>query len=254
MNTRYECAVITGASSGLGRALAARLAEAGVKVAMLGRRLERMAEQAAAIEASGGAAAAIQCDVTDPAAVQHAMGQARDALGPIDLLIANAGVAQPMAADQLDLATFEWTYRVNVFGALYAIAAVLPDMIQRRQGHIVGISSQAAYRAYPRLLAYCGSKAAMNQELEAIRNRVHQWNIDVTTICPGFIRTAMTEAHDLPQPMRMELEPAVDRIYRAIRRRRKFYTFPLTMAWYHRLMNILPPAVFDPFARSSFTP
>lgn len=213
-----------------------------------------MKEQAAAIEAAGGTATAIQCDVTDRDAVQHAVREARDALGPIDRMIANAGVAEPMAADHIDLRTFEWTYRVNVFGALYAIAAVLPEMIQRRKGHIVGISSQAAYRAYPGMLAYCGSKAALNQELEAIRNRVHRWGIDVTTICPGFVRTAMTEAHELPQPMRMELDPAVDRMYQAIRRRRKFCTFPTTMAWYHRLMSILPPAIFDPVARSSFTP
>jgi short-subunit dehydrogenase len=249
MKNEYECAVITGASSGIGEALANRFASAGVKVALLARRTGRIESRAKSILDSGGQAIAIQCDVTDKNATQSAIEETRKQLGPIDLLIANAGIGQEITAEKIDLNKLELTYQVNVFGAIYSIAAVLPEMIERQRGHIVGISSHAAYRAYPKFMGYSGTKAALNRELEAMRNRLYKWNINVTTICAGFIRTEMTEKADIPQPMRLELEPATNRIYRAILKRKKFYSFPVIAAWYHRFANIIPPAVFDPLAR-----
>ena len=249
MNNLYNCAVITGASSGIGEALAKRFASAGVKVALLARRTERIESTAEKIRNAGGEAIAIQCDVTDNNATQAAIEETQKRFGPIDLLIANAGFGQKISAEQIDLNKFEQTYKVNILGAIYSIAAVLPDMIERRNGHIVGISSHASYRAYPKFMGYSGTKAALNRELEAMRNRLYKWNIDVTTICAGFIRTEMTEKADIPQPLRMELEPATGRIYRAILKRRKFYSFPAIAAWYHRFAGIMPPALFDPIAR-----
>lgn len=250
MKNNYECAVITGASSGIGAALADRFAGAGVKVALLARRGEAIESKAAGIRKSGGKAIAIPCDVTDNHAVQAAIEETKKKFGTIDLLIANAGFGRPTRADRMDINTFENTYKVNVFGVMYSIAAVLPEMIQNRRGHIVGISSHAAYRAYPQFTGYSGTKAALNRELEAIRNRVYKWNIDVTTICAGFIKTEMTEKADVIQPMKMELEPATGRIYRAILKRRKFYSFPSIAAWYHRIASMMPPVLFDPIARS----
>jgi short-subunit dehydrogenase len=244
----YETAVITGASSGIGEELAKRLAADGVKVALLARRRERMDATVAAIEAAGGRALAITCDVTDRHQVADAFKQVEAAYGPVDLMIANAGVAQVMSADRLDLDVAERTYKINVFGTLYAISAVLPSMMGRRKGHIVGISSMASVRAYPGLMAYSASKSAMNRELEAVRNRVRKWGVSVSTICPGYIRTEMTENASLPQPMRMELGPAVDKIYKAIMKRKRYYIFPFAMALVTKLMAWLPDFLFDPLA------
>jgi len=254
MSASYDCAIVTGASSGIGASLSLRLATDGVKVGLLARRVERLESLVDQIEKANGQALAIPCDVTDQDAVQAATDEVRTQFGPVDLMVANAGVGYPMQIDDQEIDRYKRMYEVNVFGAMHSILAVLPGMIERQRGHIVGISSIAAFRAYPHMLGYAGTKAALNHELEAVRNRTYRWNVDVTTICPGFIKTEMTEAADMPQPFRMDLEPAVELMYRAIRRRRVFYAFPMIPAWYHRLISILPPMLYDRLIRSPLTP
>ena len=131
-------------------------------------------------------------------------------------------------------------FHVNLFGVIYAIEAVLPEMLQRKQGHIAGVSSLAAFKGLPGESAYCASKAAVNTYLEGLRIQLRHKNIAVTTICPGFVKTPMTEPFEFKMPFIMDADAAARRIVRALRRRRKVYNFPWPTALLMNLTRWLP--------------
>ncbi|HEX4824540.1 MAG TPA: SDR family NAD(P)-dependent oxidoreductase [Candidatus Polarisedimenticolaceae bacterium] len=241
----YAVALVTGASSGIGRSLARQLADQGTKVACVARRGDLLDGLVAEIRDHGGTALPLVADVRDRCAVHAAAAQAERDLGPIDLLIANAGIGQAMPLKEFDAAAFEDTIRTNLLGAVYAVEAVLPGMISRGAGHIVGISSLAAYRGLPETQAYGASKAALNSFLEGVRAEVRPRGVFVTTICPGFIRTPMTSKNTHPMPFLLESDEAARRILRAIRNRRRVYNFPLPMAAFTKLVHFLPAGLVD---------
>jgi NAD(P)-dependent dehydrogenase (short-subunit alcohol dehydrogenase family) len=237
--------VLTGASSGWGRALAPRLASDGHAVALLARRAEPLEALAARIRDGGGEALAIACDVSDRAAVQDAVRRARAALGPIERLVANAGISEPTPGRRFDAAAFERIQRTNLIGPAYCIEAVLPEMIERRSGHLVGVSSLAAYRGLPTWGGYCASKAGLSALLESLRVELGPYGVAVTTIHPGFVKTPMTEKGGSPMPFLLELEDAADRMHRAIRARRRLFAFPWPLAAASRVGRLLPAAIYD---------
>ncbi len=147
-------------------------------------------------------------------------------LGPIDLLIANAGIGSETSALNLDPVEFARIINVNLLGVANSVAAVLPGMLQRRAGHLVAISSVASYRGLPRMLAYCASKSGVNALMEGIRAEVLGHGISTTTICPAWIRTAMTTQIDLPMENLLEPEEAARRIVRAIENAYPSMPFP----------------------------
>jgi short-subunit dehydrogenase len=225
-----QVAVITAASSGIGAALARELAAAGCRLGLLARRgpeLERLAEE---LRSRGGTAAVAVADVADREATLAAVGRLTAELGPADLLIANAGVGVPTLLEPLNVPDVERMFRVNLFGVIYAIEAVLPAMLARRRGHLVGVSSLAAYKGLPGQSGYCASKAAVRVYLEGLRIRLRGTGVAVTTVCPGFVRTAMTADQPAPMPFLMDADEAARRMVRAIRRRRKVFNFPWPLA------------------------
>jgi short-subunit dehydrogenase len=131
-------------------------------------------------------------------------------------------------------------FRVNTLGVVYAIEAVLPDMLRRGRGHIVAVSSLAAYKGLPGEWGYSASKAAVNNILEGLRVQVRGRGIAVTTICPGFVRTPMTEVNEFKMPWVLEADEAARRIVRALRRRPKVYNFPWQMSLLMRLSRWAP--------------
>jgi len=243
-----KVAVITGASSGIGRALAKTLAAAPdrYRVGLIARRTDRLIGLADEIRATGGTAAIAQADVGERAGLSLAMNQLADQLGPIDLLVANAGVGSPTKLMPLNVPDQEQLMRTNYFGVVYAVAAVLPLMLRRRTGHIAAVSSLAAYKGLPGAAGYCASKAAVNNFLEGLRIQLRSTpsgkNIAVTTICPGFVHTEMTEEKKY-MPLVMSPEDAARRIARALRRRKKVYNFPWPMALGIKLARWLPDFV-----------
>src|SRR4029077_1102634 len=116
--------------------------------------------------------------------------------------------------------------RVNLFGVIYAIEGVLPEMLKRGTGHLSAVSSLAAYKGYPGESGYCASKAAVNVYMEGLRIQLRKRGIAVTTICPGFVRTPMTDVNPFPMPWLMEADRAAGLMVRAIRRKKKVYNFP----------------------------
>src|SRR5262249_35406087 len=147
------------------------------------------------------------------AALQTAVTGLEQQLGPTDLLIAAAGIGRETHALDFSPADMEAVIRVNLIGVAHSFAAVLPGMRQRRQGHLVALSSLASYRGFPRMAAYSASKAGVNALCDSFRVELKPLGIAVTTICPGFIRTPMTSDLKLKvQPPMLELEDAVGRM------------------------------------------
>lgn len=233
-------AIVTGASAGLGRALADELAEQGYAVGLIARREGPLREACSILHERGHTAAAAVADVTSPEALQRAVSDLAGVLGDIDLAIANAGVGLPDRLDPFDVDVVEQTFAVNLMGVIHVIAAVLPGMRQRRAGHIVGISSLGADRGMPGSAAYAASKAALNTYLEGLRVSLRPEGIVVTTVCPGFIRTAMTAQNEFAMPGLLEPHEAARRIVRALSKRPAVYRFPLSVSLLMRGLRLMP--------------
>src|SRR5438874_5593182 len=238
-------ALITGAGSGLGRELARQLARNGVAIAALDRAPEGLVSLTEELAQGKQRIACAVADVTDAVAVRDAAADLARQLGPIDLLIASAGIGFETSALALRADDMARIIQVNLIGVANSIAAVLPEMLKRRAGHIAAISSLASLRGMPRMLGYCASKSGVNALLEGLRAEVKSLGIHVTTICPGWIRTPMTAQIKTPMPGLMEVHDAARKIIHALRRRRAFIAFPRGVAFRLRLLRWLPASWSD---------
>jgi NAD(P)-dependent dehydrogenase (short-subunit alcohol dehydrogenase family) len=238
-------AFITGASSGLGAGLAQRLACEGYDVGLAARREQPLEEIAATIRAGGGEALALPCDVTDREAVRAAIERCRDELGPLDLLICNAGISEMTEVETFDATDVERVMAVNFFGAVFAIDAVLHSMRQRGAGHLVGVGSLAGYRGLPRTAAYSASKGALHNLFESLRVDLRGSGVDVTFITPGYVATPMTEVNEHPMPFLVGADDAVERMTRAILLKRRLLAFPRPLSTLVRVGQLFPAGFYD---------
>jgi short-subunit dehydrogenase len=241
--------MITGASSGIGRGLAKELAGRGASVGLVARRADTLKELQAEIETAGGHALAVAGDVRDASSIKVATDTIANQLGPIDVLIANAGIGTSTDGSQVSGEEVAKVINVNVIGAAHSVSAVLPQMVERRKGQLVVISSLAAYRGLPKSAAYCASKAAVSAMFESLRLDLAPKGIDVTIIHPGFIKTPLTAGRDAQMPFLMELDDAVKKIVHAIERRKKSYAFPWQLATIVRAGMIMPIWMYDRISR-----
>jgi short-subunit dehydrogenase len=245
MSFAGQVAVITGASSGIGWALARALAAEGCKVGLVARRHEQLADLAAAIEKSGGTAAHATADVAEREQAVTAIHEVAARLGPVDLLVANAGVGAPTTVEPFNVGDVEKMFRINVLGVVYSLEAVLPAMLQRRRGHLAAISSIASYKGLPGESGYTSSKAAVNVFMEGLRIQLRSKGIAVTTICPGFVQTPMTEVNEFKMPWLLTADEAARRIVRALKRKRKVYNFPWQMSLFMKFARWAPDWLVD---------
>jgi NADP-dependent 3-hydroxy acid dehydrogenase YdfG len=237
---------LTGASSGIGEALAIAMAKRGAILGLLARRKKLLDELAAKCEAEGGNARVFAADVTDAVAVQNAAEAFRKEFGRIDIMIANAGIGgnnpetralQPDAVKKV--------IDINLLGAFYSIYAVLQPMIDQGGGQLVAISSLAGIRGLPKSAAYSASKAGMTALFESVRLDTLGKGIDVTIIQPGFIKTPLTSGRTNKMPFLMELDDAIPLFLSAIEKKKKFATFPWQLAAFVRLGKIFPAWLYD---------
>ena len=233
-------ALITGASSGIGWALAEELARQGHAVGLTARREEKLAALAGRIEAAGGRAAYAPADAGVRSEIHTAIARVREELGPIDLCVANAGLGASEPLLTPNAADYEAMVRVNLLGPYYAFEAVAPEMQARGSGHLVAVSSLAAYVTAAGSGQYCATKAGLSMWMESIRLELQPHGIAVTTIHPGFVETPMTEVNDFEMPLLMSAEKAAGLMARAIRRKKKVYDFPWRMSVAARLARHAP--------------
>jgi len=245
----YRHAIITGASSGIGRALALRLATRGVRLTIASRRIAELKVLAAEIEGVGGHAEICQLDVSDPDVTQRTIREIDQRVGGVDLVIANAGVSARHRPADLSWERCKNVINTNVCGGVATLVALVPQMVERGSGHLVGVSSLAQYRGLPRAAAYCASKAFLSTFLEGLRIDLSGTGVTVTDIRPGFVKTAMTATNQHPMPFLMELPPAVDLIENAILKKKSVLTFPWQLATVMRTARLLPNTVYDPAVR-----
>ena len=237
--------IVTGASSGIGRALAEHLSGRGAKLGLLARRRELLAELARSICAGGAEAAFAAADVVDLPGVLAAVRALEDQLGPCDVLIANAGIYRKTDVRKFDPAEANRVIATNVQGVINSFAAVLPGMTERRRGHLAAVGSIAGMLGLPAAGAYSASKAAVVTLLESLRVDLYPLGVKVTAVCPGFVDTPMLT--DQERATRKDLLGAAEtarRISRAIERGRAEYWFP----WRTRLLaataRLLPPGLY----------
>jgi short-subunit dehydrogenase len=246
--------LITGASSGLGEALARHYAAPGVTLHLNGRDSTRLEEVAALCRASGATVAARVLDVTDAAALA-AWIEERDAAAPLDLVIANAGISAGTGRFGESEAQARRIFATNVDGVVNTVLPALAAMRRHTQGQIAIMASLAAFRGFPGAPAYCASKAAVRVWGEALRGEVARYGISVSVICPGYVRSRMTEVNKFPMPMLMDADRAARIIARGLAKGRGRIAFPwpiyvlvwlialLPTAWTDRLLRKLPKKV-----------
>jgi len=222
-------AIVTGASSGIGRSLVLALARQGAQVGAISRRLPQLQELAAAVRAEGGTMTVAAADVAERAALHQAVTSMTREFGPPDLVIANAGIGLPSHFDSNHVDHVTTMMRVNFLGVVHLFDSALPLMLDRGTGHLVAISSLAAYKGLPGSSGYCASKAAVNTYCEGLRIELRPRGIAVTCICPGFVDTPMTANNARPMPFLMTADQAAERILAALSRRPAVYDFPKRM-------------------------
>lgn len=241
----FRSILITGASSGIGRALAVRYAGHGVSLALGGRDAGRLDEVAAACRELGATVQSECVDVTDSAAMKEWL-VAADRRSPLDLVMANAGVSAGTGGGGESPEQARRIFATNVDGVVNTVQPAIAAMRPRGRGHIGIMSSLAAFRGFPGAPAYCASKAAVRIYGESLRADLHRQGIAISVICPGFVKSAMTAVNDFPMPMLMETDIAARRIAQGLARGRARIAFPWPLYAAVRLFGGLPPALTDP--------
>lgn len=247
---QWRTAWITGASTGIGRELALKLAASGVRVAASARSADKLAELAR----ENTLIEPFPVDVTDVAAVAATEAAIRAKLGPIDLAVFNAGVWEPMGALQFKAETVASTMSVNYQGVANGVAASLPEMIRRKRGHVAMVSSVAGYIGLPMATAYSPSKAALISLAQSLQHELDGVNVKITVICPGYIETPMTSVNKFPMPYIMPAGEAADRILTGLAKGKFEIAFPWQLVWPLKFFRALPHRAFLWWVKTFMTP
>jgi len=240
--------VLTGASGGIGQALAREFAGPGTYLALIARDEARLAPVMDAIRARGAEGETAAIDIRDRESL-HSYLSDLDARHPVDLVIANAGVTAGLGPNRTreSDADSDRQIEVNYRGVVNTVAGVVDFLQKRGRGQVVLISSLAGMRALPDMPSYSATKAAIIAYGHSLRGWLKPFGVSVTIICPGFVTTPMSARHKGAKPFEMPAEKAAGLMRRAIERRKAFYAFPFLLALGIRLQNLLPPRIGDLF-------
>ncbi|MDQ1266433.1 MAG: hypothetical protein QG635_1585 [Bacteroidota bacterium] len=246
---RIENVFITGASSGIGRALAIEAARRGADLVLASRNTESLTEISSFINKHYNKAYWIKCDVCNTDEFRTASDFAREKLGHIGLAILNAGISKPVWFDNLNSNDLRETFETNLFGIVNGLEFLVPIMKKQGGGAIAGVGSLAESRSFPGVGAYTGSKAAVAHILEAARLELRHYGIDIITVKPGFVRTNMTAKNKFFMPFLMDTQPAAKIILDGIEKGKSIVAFPGFMSFISNLGKIVPYQFFDKFAQ-----
>ena len=244
----YRSVWITGASTGIGRALALRLAADGSVVCASARNTGALAALAEEAKAVRGRIVPVPADVTDAASVRAAWDTVVAAAGVPDLCVVNAGAFVPVEGRTFDAGAVARQFDVNVFGVARTLEAAIPEMVERGSGRIAVVASVAGYRGLPTASAYGATKAALINMCEALRIELAPCGIVVQVVNPGFVETPMTSGNDFPMPFLMPVEKAAAAFHRGLLTDRFEITFPKRFTWMMKVLRLLPNALYLPLA------
>jgi short-subunit dehydrogenase len=252
--TGYRTALITGASSGLGRSLAARLARDGVEVVLCARRADALEEAASAIARAGGRARVLPLDVADTERTVAAIRAIDEEIGGLDLVVANAGVGIAVHGTRLTWEKIRDLCRVNFDGAIATLTAVLPQMVERRRGHLVGVSSLGALAPFPKAAGYAATKGGLSLFLDSLRLDLAEAGVHVTAVHPGAVRTPMLAYMAKEPPLMIGADEAADLIVGRLAGAPATIDFPRAMIAATRVLALLPRSLRDEALRRFPTP
>jgi short-subunit dehydrogenase len=238
--------VITGASSGLGAALATAYAASGIRIGLLARRIEKLESLATQLRAKNAEVWVAAVDVTEKEKLADILIKADDA-NPIDILIANAGISAGTSGAGENETQARAIFATNVDGVLNTLHPLLPRMQMRRAGQIAIMASLAGFRGFSSAPAYCASKAAVRIYGEALRGEYARFGIKINVICPGYVETPMTAVNDFPMPFMMNAEKAAQIMMKGLACNEARIAFPWPTAFVAWLLGALPPSWTDPF-------
>ncbi|HEY5819441.1 MAG TPA: SDR family NAD(P)-dependent oxidoreductase [Mesorhizobium sp.] len=231
---------ITGASTGIGRALAIDLCAQGYTVAVTARDEERLVTLTDETRALPGRAIPFPCDVTDEPGMAQTVAAIEKEAGPIVLAVFNAGNYFPTRGERLDTLNVLKTFEINLFGVVFGLVPTVERMRERGRGQVVMVGSASSYFGWPSASSYGASKAALNNFAEALRYDFDKMNIRLQVVNPGFIDTPLTERNAFPMPALMPVDKAAARMARSISNGGFETTFPRRFTWFLKLLRIMP--------------
>jgi short-subunit dehydrogenase len=241
--------LITGASTGIGKAVAESIIGKAEYLFLTARRIELLDEIKNKNGDSNTKIIPVQCDVTIKSEVDSAYKTIMEHVDSIDVAILNAGIGYNMKPENYD---FKWADKIigtNLLGVIYWIDQLLPKFMEKKSGVIAATSSMADNRGYSGSGFYCASKAALSNYLEGLRIELRNYNIDVITIKPGFVKTPLTDKNKFIMPFRMPPEKAAKKIVKGIERGKRVIQFPWQMVLITKIIGALPGSVYEFFER-----
>lgn len=245
IDLKGKCVWLTGASSGIGEALAYELARRGAKVAVTARRGDLLDQIVARIKESGGEAYSFPGDVLNLEEMKALVASIESKIAPIDVAVPNAGTHLFTIPEQFNSAEYLSIMQLNFGGVLHCLEAVIPRMLQRGRGSLAPVASLAGYRGLPRAAAYGASKSALIHFLESIRFHLKPKGLTISIVNPGFVKTPLTDKNDFYMPFLVSSEKAAKIICDGIERGKRTIAFPRLFSWIVGLGKFLPAPVYE---------
>ena len=245
MNLNNKVVLITGASTGIGKAIAVKFLETNCELVLVARHTELIKEYLNKSPITNNQSLIIKCDVTNKIEVANAYKQIIEKFGKVDVAILNAGVGHNVTVENYDSRFAEETFGANIFGIVYWVEQLLPGFVKRKEGIIAGISSLADNRGFSGSGFYCASKAAASIYLEGLRVELKHYGIKVITVKPGFVKTPMTDQNKFKMPFLMEPDKAAHIIIDGIKKEKRVIQFPLPMVLLTRFVGLLPGSLYE---------
>jgi len=245
MNFANKIVVLTGASSGIGYQLAKLLPKENCSLALIARRKNILDELVHELSNENNQIKSYQCDVGNVDEVQFTFEKIKKDFGRIDITILNAGVSSRADIKEYSSAQAKEIFEINTLGIVNCVEQVLPDFMKQKNGMIVGVTSLAESRGFPKSGFYNASKSAASLLLESLRIELKPYNIKVITVKPGFVRTPMTDKNKFHMPFLMDVDKAVKIILEGIKKEKKIIQFPFTTVIGAKMFKIMPNWLFD---------
>ena len=245
MDFKNKAILITGASSGIGYSLAKLLPKENCSLALISRRKKILDDLVEELKNEGIPVKSYKCDVGKTDNVKNTIGQIKNDFGKIDIAILNAGISSRTDVINYSADLAKEIFEANTLGIVNCAEQLLPDFIQRKEGMIVGVSSLADSRGFPKSGFYNASKAAATLLLESLRIELKPFNIKVLTVKPGFVRTPMTDKNEFHMPFLMDVDKAAKIIIDGIKKEKRIIQFPVPTMIGSKIIKFMPDQLFD---------